>query len=249
MIAGTRLGRRGAVMVAAGITAAFLVSGCAFLTARNPGYIPPFARGSIGTSAYIIDSNITIVSFAAPGFTWSEPVTFNFTINSTEPALMQVDVRSDVLQPYVNLINVTVGLNHTAFTLEVNPLGLPGIYIINITFSRGPSSVSILHEIWLGSNPILSYTILFGTLGFVLTIYAKVGAPKKPKASSSSSPSGTGTAASAADDETSTVTYVDQSQAPPSRIFCPECKKVIEEGSIFCPECGTRIPRYLRYHP
>ncbi|MEX2754551.1 MAG: zinc ribbon domain-containing protein, partial [Candidatus Sigynarchaeota archaeon] len=71
-------------------------------------------------------------------------------------------------------------------------------------------------------------------------------APKKPKASSSGQ---VWSAAGAADDDTSTVTYVDPSQAPPGRIFCPECKKVIEEGSIFCPECGTRIPRYLRYHP
>ena len=29
-------------------------------------------------------------------------------------------------------------------------------------------------------------------------------------------------------------------------IRCPECKKVIKEGSSFCPECGFHIPRFLR---
>jgi hypothetical protein len=126
-------------------------------------------------------------------------------------------------------------------------MALPGNYVANITFDHaGGNSTTFTHELWIGSNTIISYGILFGALGFCIAIYAIVGAPKKPKVSSSG-PSGA--AASAADDDTSTVTYVDQSQAPPGRIYCPECKKVIEEGSIFCPECGTRIPRYLRYHP
>lgn len=29
-------------------------------------------------------------------------------------------------------------------------------------------------------------------------------------------------------------------------IRCPECKKIIKEGSSFCPECGFHIPRFLR---
>jgi hypothetical protein len=30
------------------------------------------------------------------------------------------------------------------------------------------------------------------------------------------------------------------------KIRCPECKKIIAEGSAFCPECGFHIPRFLR---
>ena len=34
-----------------------------------------------------------------------------------------------------------------------------------------------------------------------------------------------------------------------SKIGCPECKKLINEGLTFCPECGARIPEFLRFNP
>ena len=34
-----------------------------------------------------------------------------------------------------------------------------------------------------------------------------------------------------------------------SKIQCPECKKLIDEGLGFCPECGSRIPEFLRFNP
>jgi len=38
-------------------------------------------------------------------------------------------------------------------------------------------------------------------------------------------------------------------EAPSSKIQCPECKKLIDEGLAFCPECGIRIPEFLRFNP
>jgi hypothetical protein len=241
-----RSGRAGKALLVASV----MIAGLAMVvvigaTAPLRGVNGQFS-GSIASSQYTVDADITVANYTAPGFTWSEPVTFNFTVDSNITAIVTVVVVSAVLEPFSYNMNVVAGLNPLVVTLGVIPIVLPGSYLVNISFSHAGSNATIVHEILLGSNPVISYSILFGTLGFAIAIYAKVGAPKKPK-NSSSGPSGS--AASASDDDTSTVTYVDQSQAPPSRIFCPECKKVIEEGSIFCPECGTRIPRYLRYHP
>ncbi len=231
-----------AAVLAASLSAAVLVVGTHQVGSGNTARI----AGKIAPSQYPVDTNITVVNYTGPDFTWSEPVTFNFTVDSNITAIVTVMVLSDVLETFIYNMNVTAGFNPLVVTLGVSPLALPGRHIVNFTFSHMGSNVTIPHELLIGSNPIISYGILFGAMGFAIAIYAAVGAPKKPKASSSG-PSGS--AASAADDESSTVTYVDQSQAPPGRIYCPECKKVIEEGSIFCPECGTRIPRYLRYHP
>jgi hypothetical protein len=243
---GLRSGRAGKVLLAASV----MVAGLAMVLVAN---VPASLRGaggrfsgSIGSSQYPVDGNITVANYSAPGFTWSEPVTFTFTVDSNITANVTVFLVSDMVDTIVYNMNVVAGLNPLVLMMSVIQTTLPGSHFVNVTFSHGNSSVLIVHEIWVGSNPIISYSVLFGALGFVLAIYVKVGAPKKAKSSSSGT---SGSAASAADDDASTVTYVDQSQAPPGRIYCPECKKVIEEGSIFCPECGTRIPRYLRYHP
>jgi hypothetical protein len=241
-----RSGRAGKVLLAAGV----LIAGLAMAIASNPSASMRGAggqlHGSIASSQYPVDTDIEVANYTAPDFTWSEPVTFNFTVDSNISAVVTVSIQSDVFEPFIYNMNVVNGLNPLVVTLGVSPYALPGEHLINITFTHTGNNATFSHEIWVGTSVVISYGILFGALGFTIAIYAKVGSPKKPK---TSTPGSSGSAASAADDDTSTVTYVDQSQAPPGRIYCPECKKVIEEGSIFCPECGTRIPRYLRYHP
>ncbi|MHA1730926.1 MAG: zinc-ribbon domain-containing protein [Promethearchaeota archaeon] len=37
--------------------------------------------------------------------------------------------------------------------------------------------------------------------------------------------------------------------APPGKVKCPHCNKLIQEGSVFCPECGERVPAFYRYNP
>ncbi len=241
-----RSGRAGKALLAAGVMIAGLAMALAAASCAPARAAGGRFSGSIAASQYPVSANVTIANYTAPDFTWSEAVTFNFTVDSNITDLLTVVVVSDMVAPVVSLMNVVPGLNPLSLTMGVLQTTLPGSHFVNVTFSHSGSNATIVHEIWVGSNPLISYCILFGTLGFVLIIYVKVGSPKKPKGPSSGA---SGSAASAADDDTSTVTYVDQSQAPPSRIFCPECKKIIEEGSIFCPECGTRIPRYLRYHP
>ncbi|MEX2718785.1 MAG: zinc ribbon domain-containing protein [Candidatus Sigynarchaeota archaeon] len=239
-------GRAGKILLVASV----VIAGLAMMlvaNARKPalrvgGRFPEW----IVASQYPVNADITIVNYSGPSFTWSEPITFNFAVDSNISAVLTVIAVSDAVYNFTHNMNVNAGLNSLTITLGINPLAAPGSHRVNFTFGQAGNTTMIVHEIVIGSNPFISYGILFGALGFTIAIYAAVGAPKKPKASSSGP---FGSAAGAADDDTSTVTYVDQSQAPPGRIFCPECKKVIEEGSIFCPECGTRIPRYLRYHP
>lgn len=241
-----RRGRPGALVLVA-VLATFIPAALLVAGARQAGLDGVAMRaGGLVPSQYPVDADISVLNYSAPDFTWSEPVTFNFTVDSNITAIVTVIAASDVLEPLVYIMNVVAGLNPLIVTLRVNPLALPGAHLVNITFDHAGSNATVSHDLVVGSNQIISYGILFGAVGMTIVIYAVVGAPKKPKGSSAGASS---SGAGAADDDTSTVTYVDQSQAPPGRIYCPECKKVIEEGSIFCPECGTRIPRYLRYHP
>nr|MDO8086462.1 zinc ribbon domain-containing protein [Candidatus Sigynarchaeum springense] len=234
-----RNGRAGKVLLAASVAIAGLAMVLVANASTSARGVGGRAPGSIAASQYTVNADITIVNYTAPRFTWLEPVTFNFTVDSNITAVMIVTAVSDVVEPFTLNMNVNAGLNPLIITFGIDPFAAPGSHHINFTFSQASNTTVIVHELLVGSNPFITYCILFGALGFTIAIYVAVGAPKKPKGSS----------AGTADDDTSTVTYVDQSQAPPGRIYCPECKKVIEEGSIFCPECGTRIPRYLRYHP
>ncbi len=47
---------------------------------------------------------------------------------------------------------------------------------------------------------------------------------------------------------TSTAEGSAVSSGVPNKIHCPECKKLIDEGSVFCAECGARVPEFLRYN-
>jgi len=236
------------MLVAGMIAAGMLAAVAGTIDASGKLMAPRMAGGSIAASApQVLDSDITILNHTASNFTWLNPVSFNFVVDSNVSVVVFLYIISDIIDDYLDNVSIIIGLTNISVTLSTLPLITPGDHNVTIRFERGSNNATISHVIWVGTTPVVSLVMLFGVIGFLIAIFARVGAPSKPK--TSAGPAGTPSNAGATDDDTSTVTYVDQSTAPAGRIFCPECKKTIEEGSIFCPECGTRIPRYLRYHP
>ena len=211
------------------------------------GVQSPKSRGIV-LSQTPIGADIQLINYTAPSFTWLGPVRFTFTLysNVSVNESLYVSIASaDSIQSLVELHSLSIGLNIIEMETSVLVTALPGDKTVNITLSRGGDTLNFTHVMWVGSGLVLTMVFLAGSLIIAVAIIVKYGSSNAPSSTAMTS----GLSAGTIDDDTSTVTYVDQSRAPPGRIFCPECKKVIEEGSIFCPECGTRIPRYLRYKP
>lgn len=200
---------------------------------------------------YMVDANITVLNYTATTFTWMSPVTLNLSLwsNDINNTVVFITYSSDALESNTTLKSIHFALNIVSIIVNLNPLTMPGDHAVTIMVSHNSNSTSFTYKLWVGSNLIIAGIMFFGVLGIALGIFAKYSKPAKKPSSGSSTITSAGSSSATSDDDTSTATYVDQSRAPAGRIFCPECKKVIEEGSIFCPECGTRIPRYLRYHP
>ncbi|MHA1684680.1 MAG: zinc ribbon domain-containing protein [Promethearchaeota archaeon] len=206
-----------------------------------------------------INSNIAIVNFTAPNFTWLGPIIFNFTIDSNVSVTIDITIHGSIFSAeQTNFTISSPGLYNVVIIKEPDVLAVPGYKEVSFLFSVGLDSASIIHHIWLGSTMVIALIMIAGTIMGSTAIIIKFKDPGSASGISSSSgssgsmstpvTSGSGFP-SMDEDDTSTMTYVDQSRAPPGQIYCPECRKLIEEGSIFCPECGTRIPRYLRYRP
>lgn len=111
---------------------------------------------------------------------------------------------------------------------------LPGNYnfTLNIT---GLYTYTENFEIILGLGYVLLLLIItiFG-VGVIAILTKKKGIEKSKV-----------TTLSTSDDSKSSGT----DEIPISKITCPECKKLINEGLTFCPECGARIPEFLRFNP
>jgi len=194
----------------------------------------------LGINTTVLDRNST--------FTWLDPVTFNLTISSTVDQTLIITLLSTRLQSSRVSASLQNGTNYVVMVAAVLPMALPGDDNVTFTFTGASSSATETVYIWVGTSVIFLTVMLICILIIGLVIISRFN----PKAASSPGTPGSATvssSSSASEDDMSTMTYVDQSTAPAGKIFCPECKKIIEEGSIFCPECGTRIPRYLRYHP
>ena len=201
--------------------------------------------------AGIIDSDMALVNYSAPSFTWFEPIWVNFTVDSNVSDTLFVTVyHNNTFVPVLEAYNVTSGLNYINISLDVLIGATPGDKNLTITLRHLSSELVFGHVVWVGSGIIFTIVLLSVGVIVAIAIIMRYGSlASSPSSSTSFSTAVTPIGDVDEEDDTSTVTYVDQSRAPAGRIFCPECKKVIEEGSIFCPECGTRIPRYLRYHP
>ena len=110
---------------------------------------------------------------------------------------------------------------------------LPGDYnfTLNITglYSYTENFVIILG---LGYVLLLLIITIFGV--GVIAILTKKKGMEKPKVPILNTPESTKTS--------------DFDEFPISKISCPECKRLINEGLTFCPECGAKIPEFLRFN-
>jgi hypothetical protein len=146
------------------------------------------------------------------------------------------DSKDGILFTTINeVINLTGNSEMQTIQLIFRPLitTLPGNYnfTLNIT---GYYEYSENFEIILGMGYVIFIliVIIFGT--GIIIILAKKGGTKVVDS-----------VIVVPDDSVQPVS----GEIPISKISCPECKKLINEGLTFCPECGSRIPEFLRFNP
>ncbi|MHA1368793.1 MAG: zinc ribbon domain-containing protein [Promethearchaeota archaeon] len=213
-----------------------------------------FSGSNFSSSSYAINENITIEGLTAPNFTWLDDInvsiTFNYSApNGSAPVYVHMIMYGQNAFENTNYtFNLSPGISSYNLTLKLLLTTTPGEKNLTFYFTRAINeSIYIYHVVWVGTGWIFLGSFVFATMIIIIAISLKYKTPSADIEAAVTGP--VSSYAITPEDEDTTVSFVDQSRAPPGRIFCPECKKVIEEGSIFCPECGTRIPRYLRFHP
>lgn len=207
----------------------------------------------LATSGMEIVPGLEINNYSAPNFTWMAPITINISIASNTSFVFFIFIGGPGFDSV--LLNESIAAsddNRVSASLEPLLFALPGDKNLTIEFRYNATvRPTITHTVWTGPNFLFTAGFIIAAIVCIVAIGLKYRVPTGPATGAIAPPVSAYAiqAPAGAGDDDSAVTYVDQSAAPPGRIFCPECKKVIEEGSIFCPECGTRIPRYLRYRP
>lgn len=160
-------------------------------------------------------------------------------LNSNESGLINCEFKDSNNGKYFTQVNKIVNLSVSnqaqAIQLIFHPhlTTLPGKYnfTLNIT---GSYNYTENFEFILGMGYIILILILIiFTIGLIIILMKKTGVKILKPISVS----------------TETSNPSELSQVPSSKILCPECKKLIDEGLTFCPECGGRIPEFLRFNP
>ncbi len=163
----------------------------------------------------------------------------NLFLISNESGLINCEFKDSNNGKYFTQINKIInltGFNQTqAIRLTFHPhlTTLPGRYnfTLNIT---GFYNYTESFELILGMGYIVLILVLmiFG-IGLIMILMKKnKGVITKPVSVS-----------------TEGLIPSELNEVPVSKIQCPECKKLIDEGLAFCPECGSRIPEFLRFNP
>jgi len=142
--------------------------------------------------------------------------------------------------------SVSFGAGPTTVTVPITPNtnALPGTYTIHVLLQYvNVSQNNVLSTVFscdlivhVGLGFIIGLFLLVGIFSVAIIYAVKRGSMPTPVGTPSPAPQIT---ASNAAGTTGT---------PSHKIHCPECKKIIAEGSVFCPECGYRIPEFLRYN-
>lgn len=141
------------------------------------------------------------------------------------------------------------GTNTIVFPLKLVLEAMPGRYSYRLQVSVNAEFTNVLyrqnHQTYIALG-LPSLVLVFVTLGGFLGIaYAR----NRQKKALSPTPAETSAAETGTLPSTPDEGGPQALTAPPGKIRCPSCKKVIEEGTVFCPECGHRIPEYYRYNP
>ena len=160
-------------------------------------------------------------------------------LTANESGLISCEFKDSQDGLFFTSINKMINLTGNSVTQTVHvtfiPLltTLPGNYDFTLEIT-GFYEYSESFEIILGMGYVI-FLLIISIFGIgVIIILAKKGGEKLVK---------------------SVVVVPDDSipsdaiDVPISKISCPECKKLINEGLTFCPECGSRIPEFLRFNP
>lgn len=171
-------------------------------------------------------------------FVWIEGH-LNLILNSNESGLINCEFKDSNNGKYFTQVNRSINLtgsnqaqaNRLIFRPHITTL--PGRYNFTLTIT-GFYNYSEDFELILGMGYIvLTLVLIIFVIGLIIIFMKKTGVKIiKPFSVS-----------------TEASIPSELSEAPSSKIQCPECKKLIDEGLTFCPECGGRIPEFLRFNP
>ncbi len=194
-------------------------------------------QGGIPTSVVVSLNQTEIFAFSGG------KVTLNIT--SDGAGVIVVNITNAVGAILPSSTNVTFTNLNTTYEVQFSPSWntLPGTFALQVdawyvNVSNGDSLDSVLSgsvNVTIGMGVMLGGPILvvFIIISIVMAVKMRkpAGAEKSEEKKTKSSAEEKGVASGVA-----------------NKIRCPECKKLIDEGSVFCAECGARIPEFLRYN-
>ncbi len=209
------------------------------------GYTRPVAQKSIQGTQGVTPTYITVTLNTTEIFAFSSgKVTLNITsdgdgtlrvnITSAEGAITPV---SDAIVPFT----ASQQLYEVPFNAALATL--PGTFVLQVSawyvnVSNGNNLDPVLSgvvNVRLGIGLMLGVPLLLAIVTIAIVIAIKL---RKPAATEK-----TGEETTKSSGESSAAV-----SGVANKIRCPECKKLIDEGSVFCAECGARIPEFLRYN-
>lgn len=163
----------------------------------------------------------------------------NLILTANETGLITCELKDSNNGNYFTQVNKVINLSGSnevqsiRLTFYPHLTTLPGKY--NFTLSiTGFYNYTDNFDLILGMGYIVlsSVLLIFGIGLIIIIVKKKEVTVEKPIST------------------TTTETIASElEEVPISKIQCPECKRLIDEGLAFCPECGIRIPEFLRFNP
>lgn len=208
------------------------------------GSSPSIAQRSIQSTQSTIPSSVVVSLNTTEIFAFSSgKVTLNITSDGDGVLVVNLTNVEGAFPPSSTRIPFT-NLNAT-YEVPFSPSwnALPSTYSLKVdawyvNVSNGDSLDAVFSgavQVRLGMGAVLGLPILLAIVVIAIVIVVKL---RKP----------TSTEKAEANKDKSSAEGTASSSGVANKIRCPECKKLIDEGSVFCAECGARIPEFLRYN-
>jgi len=169
-----------------------------------------------------------------------------FIISSDGDGTVVVNITSadGAISPLINANIAFVSGNHN-YEVTITPAwgALPGTFSVQVSawylnVSNGNSYDPVLSDtvtVTIGLGYTLGVPLILVIIVAVIIIFVetrKHAGSKKSKTGATKSP----------------AEGIPPASGVANKIRCPECKKLIDEGSVFCADCGARVPEFLRYN-
>ncbi len=222
-----------------------------------------FAQTNDDPLVPIVDSEIIrVTGIQYPHFFWLEGEV-ELTIDTDQAVTLTIGLINGEIAAFdtsLNQVSLVEGQNSVTVPLKLGFSILPGEYDFYIGISDQPNfsvnvylSQEFTVRIGLGlPTLLLSIGILIAGVALIIIKRQKGGSSATSTTVTTTIPTGTAPVSPAQSP------MIQNPNAPPTeavpaapagKIKCPQCKKIIAEGSVFCPECGERIPAFYRFNP